>query len=592
MKIQYRAEIDGLRAIAVFAVIFYHFDLRLFGKSIFTGGFLGVDIFFVISGYLITNIIINEINRTDNFQLLNFFESRIRRILPALLFLLFICFLIGYFILLPEFFLKFSESLISSLFFFSNFYFYLSGQEYGAQSFFSIPLLHTWSLSVEEQFYLFFSFIFFFIFKYFKKYSILIILLIIFLSFAYSIWLSFFDSQLSFLSFQSRIWQLLCGSIVAILNNKNLIYNRSNFKFSKFTELVFPKLGIIFILYSIISFNKLVFFPSHQSLLAVLGTMLIILVKYPNKNDFVFKILSSKIFVFIGLMSYSLYLWHYPIVTFWRINTEFNTSYLLKLLLIALILLLSFFSYFFIEKLFRNKKIISKKLLYLSISFFVILIFSANFYILKNNGLPNRMPEVLQEKLKNSKSDVVYSKTGNKGDVVLLGDSHAESLALRLSEKLDKDFNLHRFPTQLYVENFDMKNRKTGVVNEKFYEENEKIKNFFKEKKNLIIIFHFRYTINLLETLFDNEEGYTEFFNQNDTTLNYYLTPRSINITEQNDREIYVTSAISNSIKNILDNGHKLIIIYPVPELGFKVSKRLFKEYLLEKYIYKKEENT
>jgi len=118
MKIKYRPEIDGLRAIAVFAVIFYHFDLRLFGKSIVTGGFLGVDIFFVISGYLITSIIINEIYKTNKFIFLDFFERRIRRILPPLLFLLFICFLIAYLVLLPEFFIKFSESSIASLFFF------------------------------------------------------------------------------------------------------------------------------------------------------------------------------------------------------------------------------------------------------------------------------------------------------------------------------------------------------------------------------------------------------------------------------------------------------------------------------------------
>jgi len=590
MKIKYRPEIDGLRAIAVFAVIFYHFDLRLFGKSIVTGGFLGVDIFFVISGYLITSIIINEINKTNKFIFLDFFERRIRRILPPLLFLLFICFLIAYLVLLPEFFIKFSESSIASLFFFSNFYFYISGQEYGAQSFFSIPLLHTWSLSVEEQFYLFFPFIFIIIFKYCKKHSIFIISLIIFLSFAYSIWLSFFNPQLSFLSLQSRIWQLLLGSIVAIIIQNNLNY-RSKFKFYKIIEKVFPKLGILLILYSIIFFNKSAFYPSYQSLFAVLGTILIILANNPNNNDFVLKILSSKIFVFFGLISYSLYLWHYPIVTFWRINTEFNTLYLYKILLVVVILLLSIFSYFFIEKLFRSKKIISKKLLYLSISLFFVCIFSVNFYVIKNDGLNHRMPAVLQKKLKNDKSDVLYNKTGNKGDIVLLGDSHAEAIALRLSEKLDKKFNLHRFYSQFYVENFDMVDRKTSIVNDKFYENNENIKNFLNKKKNLTIIFHFRYTANILETLFDNEEGYTEFFNPNENFLRYYLSPRGQNISDQKDREIYITNAISNSIKNILNNGHKLILIYPVPELGFKVPKRLYKEFFLNKYIYKKDEN-
>jgi len=156
MKLTYRPEIDGLRAIAVGAVILYHAQITILGHQPFKGGFIGVDIFFVISGYLITSIILKELVTTGSFSFKHFYERRIRRILPALLCVMLVALPFAWMYLLPSSFIDFSKSILYSLGFSSNFYFYYSGQQYGAESGLLKPFLHTWSLSVEEQFYILF----------------------------------------------------------------------------------------------------------------------------------------------------------------------------------------------------------------------------------------------------------------------------------------------------------------------------------------------------------------------------------------------------------------------------------------------------
>jgi len=161
MKLTYRPEIDGLRAIAVGAVILYHAQITIFGYQPFKGGFIGVDIFFVISGYLITSIILKELVTTGSFSFKHFYERRIRRILPALLFVMLVSLPFAWMYLLPNSFVDFSKSILYSVGFSSNFYFHYTGKIYGAINSLYLPFLHTWSLAVEEQFYIIFPVIFF-----------------------------------------------------------------------------------------------------------------------------------------------------------------------------------------------------------------------------------------------------------------------------------------------------------------------------------------------------------------------------------------------------------------------------------------------
>ena len=175
MKLTYRPEIDGLRAIAVGAVVLYHAQINILGQQTFKGGFIGVDIFFVISGYLITSIILKELITTGSFSFKYFYERRIRRILPALLLVMLVSLPFAWMYFIPSNFIDFSKSILYSLGFSSNFYFHYSGQEYGAIDGLLKPFLHTWSLSVEEQFYILFPVVLLITFKYFGKYLIYIL---------------------------------------------------------------------------------------------------------------------------------------------------------------------------------------------------------------------------------------------------------------------------------------------------------------------------------------------------------------------------------------------------------------------------------
>jgi peptidoglycan/LPS O-acetylase OafA/YrhL len=154
---KYRSEIDGLRAIAVISVIIYHAEFIISNYIFFPGGYIGVDVFFVISGYLITKIIVNDLNK-NRYSIPKFFERRIRRIIPPLFFMFLVILPVSYFLLIPSSLLNFSNALLSSIFFISNLFFYLDGNVYGTQDSLLKPLLHTWSLSVEEQFYIIFPF--------------------------------------------------------------------------------------------------------------------------------------------------------------------------------------------------------------------------------------------------------------------------------------------------------------------------------------------------------------------------------------------------------------------------------------------------
>jgi len=232
MKLLHRPEIDGLRAIAVGAVILYHAQITIFGYQPFKGGFIGVDIFFVISGYLITSIILKELVTTGSFSFRHFYERRIRRILPALLFVMLVSFpFVWLYIILPSNFVDFSKSILYSLGFSSNFYFHYSGQVYGSTNGLLKPFLHTWSLSVEEQFYILFPIVLLITFKYFRKFLIHILILGFLISLGLAEWGSKNHPSFNFYILPTRGWELLAGSILAYFEitkghrSKNYILN-------------------------------------------------------------------------------------------------------------------------------------------------------------------------------------------------------------------------------------------------------------------------------------------------------------------------------------------------------------------------------
>ena len=304
----YRSEIDGLRALAVMPVIFFHA-----GFEAFSGGYVGVDIFFVISGYLITSIILNE-KQNNNFTLINFYERRARRILPALFLVMLVTIPLGWLLMLPDQFVDLGKSLYSTSLFSSNILFWLQSGYFEGPAELK-PLLHTWSLAVEEQYYLFFPILVMLIWNLGKNWMIVIISLIGILSLITAQIASYESPSANFYLLPTRIWELVLGVLAAFY----LLNKPSDFRIlGKVASDLLSLLGFGMIFFSVFTFNKFTPFPSFYSLLPTLGTLLIIL--FATKNTKVGKVLSLSPIVGVGLISYSLYLWHQPIFAFARIS--------------------------------------------------------------------------------------------------------------------------------------------------------------------------------------------------------------------------------------------------------------------------------
>ena len=602
MKIAYRPEIDGLRAISVFAVIIYHANFVLFNQTILKGGFIGVDIFFVISGYLITKLILKEIYRTNQFSFKKFYESRIRRILPTLLFVVIITSIVGYFILSPSSLKDLGNSIRSLIFFISNIYFWITGNTYGAESELLRPLLHTWSLSVEGQFYILFSLLFIILIKFFKKNF----LIFIFIFFFFSLFLAHFFSTVNivinykifrwnFVFFEkfnfyfllSRIFELLIGSLLSYFELNNSVTRKSYYKFNQ----IFLCFGVILIFYSFLLFNfNKILHPSIVTLIPLIGVSLIIW--FSKKGELVTEILSNKILVFFGLISYSLYLWHYPIFAFLRYVGIFNNSVQIKLLAILLTIILSVFTYHFIERPFRKSNIISTKKLTAYILVSTVILLSYSFYILKTEGIKSRFPnknifsEKLKENVEQTKLNELNKINQNERTVFLIGDSHATALAYHLNAELKKkSYSFYSQEVGLYLKKFNQINKKDNKIDKVFFETNEKIYKFLQKHENLIIVWHHRWTVSLLEEFFNNEEGYTEYQSEQDKYLNIKREPTNIKNTTLSERQNYIIKDIKSSIKEILEKGHSLIIVYPVPEMAFNVPTLLNQKYLYSKIL-------
>jgi hypothetical protein len=440
VKLTYRPEIDSLRAIAVFSVILYHSNFVIFNKSLFSGGFLGVDIFFVISGYLITSIILKEIYETKNFSFINFYERRVRRIIPALLFVMLCSIPFSYIILFIDPIIDFSKSIISSIFFLSNIYFNFTGNRYGEEHTLFKPFLHTWSLSVEEQFYILFPIFLIILFKFFKKYLFIFLSIGLLISISFSQYSSIYHPGFNFYQIFSRGFELLLGSLLSYFELNNVGRGRED-KSNRLFNLLFPKLGISLIIFSVFFFTDKDLLPSFWSLIPLIGVCLIIW--FSHKDEIVTKILSNKIFVFFGLISYSLYLFHYPIFAFSRALEIFNVYY--KFIFIFITIVVSIFSYYFIERTFRNKNITSVKKLTIYIFISIIILLSYSFFILRTDGIKSRYnlfnnPNYELNNNKLYKKNVIfetsynYDDYDNRKNVLIVGNSHAEDLLSILSK--------------------------------------------------------------------------------------------------------------------------------------------------------------
>jgi peptidoglycan/LPS O-acetylase OafA/YrhL len=387
----YRPEVNGLRGIAVLGAVFYHAEIILGNFRIFPGGFLGVDVFIVISGYLMTAIISKEYRATNTFSFKNYYKRRIRRLLPALLVVIFFTSIASYFILLPSLFEDFIKSVLASIFFFSNFFFHYSGQAYGAQVLSEIPLLHTWSLSLEEQFYIVYPTILLGLVIYLKKRIEIILIIGILLSVIFASIITVNHQSFNYYMLPSRAWEFLFGALLGVKLDQ--INSNENKKTKQFLALI----GFIVLLLSFALFDDSNFHPSYLTLIPVTATYLII--QNTSEDSLINKVLSIPALIFIGLISYSFYLWHHPIFAFAKILDIGQESIWIKTLIIFISILLGFITYKFIEKPFRNEgeKVFNLgKISSLGLCI-VIIIITLNFSI---NFQKNNHPKIAQELFK------------------------------------------------------------------------------------------------------------------------------------------------------------------------------------------------
>jgi len=351
---KYRREINGLRAVAVIPVVLFHA-----GVESFSGGFIGVDVFFVISGYLITTIILSEKDQ-GVFSLVTFYERRARRILPALFFMMLISLPFAWLWLLPSDLEDFSQSLIAVITFSSNILFWKETGYWGTENELK-PLLHTWSLAVEEQYYILFPLFLTFMQRFRKRWLMSSFLAIIVISLFLSQWGSHHIPTANFFLLPFRSWELAIGACIAFY----FLYIEPNTYFIRpkklFNDLL-SALGLALILYAIFAFDKNTPFPSVYALIPTIGTALIIL--FSSANTFVGRLLSTKALVGIGLISYSAYLWHQPLIAFSRHSSSTEPNQFVLLTMATLSFPLAYLTWRFIENPFRKKENFNRKAIF------------------------------------------------------------------------------------------------------------------------------------------------------------------------------------------------------------------------------------
>jgi len=344
--IKYRSDIDGLRAVAVLSVIFFHINANWI-----PGGFLGVDVFFVLSGYLITLILIKEVSETHKIDMVNFYKRRIKRIVPALMFVLVPTFVVGCMLFTPEALLALAKSMISSVLFSANLYFFFSiDTGYFAQSSHSFPLLHLWSLGVEEQFYILWPFAVLFLFKYVPSLKGRVVFTGILFVSSLILAQSIITTSHSFAYYMlpTRAWELLAGSITALL-----VY--TGFRSNSIVNEIMAFIGLLAIILSFIFVSGSDSVPGIAAIPVIIGTVFLILSGVSYKT-FPARLLSLKVFVAIGLISYSAYLWHWPILALLH-YALIEIDIIVSVGVVFITLTLATGSYFLVEKPFRKNHI-------------------------------------------------------------------------------------------------------------------------------------------------------------------------------------------------------------------------------------------
>lgn len=423
---QYRKEIDGLRAIAVLPVMFFHA-----GFNFIQGGFYGVDVFFVISGYLITSMILHQ-KFNNTFSIMNFYERRARRILPALIIVMLACIPFAFILMQPDDLENFGQSLISTSLMANNVLLYLTSGYWDLTSEFK-PLLHTWSLGVEEQFYIIFPMLIVAMYQVNLRGLLYVTLSLTIVSFVSFLYMQGLDEDAAFYLLPFRFWELGLGACLAIF----LIYKKPSIN-SLFLKESFLLIGMIMIIFPMIQYKTHTEFSGVFYFIVCFGTLLIIL--FADSTSFIGKILGTRSMVLIGLMSYSLYLWHQPLYAFLRIYSLEEPQTIYYLVFLVLSFPMAFFS-LKVENFFRYKASLKLFTSFAALSLIVSISIGIIFY--KTLGFHNSYSELRSDysesihQNRNPDKSFLISATNNLSfefnnpsakNLVVIGDSFSTDL--------------------------------------------------------------------------------------------------------------------------------------------------------------------
>lgn len=545
--IKYRSDIDGLRALAIISVLIFH----MFPKFL-PGGYVGVDIFFIISGYLIGSTIFNEYEK-GNFSFLNFYQRRLIRIIPLLLVVLFATFLLGYFFLLPHEFKSLGRHIGAASVFGSNFQL-LKEKGYFDTASELKPLLHLWSLGIEEQFYLFLPILILFINKVFKR-PIIVITSIASCSLIYSFYLTSNNLEAAFFRPESRFWELLIGVLLSRVEKIPSPYLEKQKPY-------LSVLGIVLCLIAIFSYNNETPFPGFYALIPTLGAALLI---YSGEKG----LINNKIFklnslIFVGKISYSLYLWHWVFLSFNQILYQQNPPRELIFIMVFISVLLSIVTYYFIEKPLKHLTTFQKKII--SIFTILLLIFSYNlgravFHLkITQNSLPKEVKAISLKALDindMSGTDMIpfenwfYNKIGDgQENIIVLGDSHTGMYYSRISKYL-KDKNS---PYTVY---FFIKPGCIPITNLRYKQHGKQICNNYYQKAYQFGLDHNAKKLIIASNLLPHLNGEMDsYFTQNDS---------SVKINPKSNAYTLILENLNQNLKKYKEKNIEIIYVSSIP---------------------------
>lgn len=575
---QYRREIDGLRALAVLPVILFHA-----GFSVFSGGFVGVDVFFVISGYLITMILISELEQ-GNFSIARFYERRARRILPALFVVMLACLPFAYMWMLPSQLEDFAESLVTVVLSLSNIYF-LSQVNYFAPSAELQPLLHTWSLAIEEQYYFLFPLMLLAVWRFKLKAVAVFVCCLVLLSFVFAEWAWRENAARSFFFTLSRFWEIGVGSICAFLTAGN-VQRSSN---------VLSMAGLALIMFAIFAYSDSTPFPSVYTLVPVVGTALVIL--FAAEGTWVARLLSLRGFVGIGLISYSAYLWHQPLFAFARLRSLTEPSHVLMGALAVATLLLAWATWRFVEQPFRkraNPVLVTRSSVFAASAavgaVFVALGLAGHFgkgfewrfgyeflsYAEAENDKAANDGECFLETGKSIPSlplvDCIFANERDSVEVLLAGDSHMLALSEVLGDELVAN-NIGYYHAS-YSGCLPFRNMRPfgQISNRNCMEYNEVIYDYASSSGITTLVLASRFPWYLAGLQFDNGEGGVE----SGEAAWVDVAERTYSDANDIERRARVLAAYEQRIRE-LSELFNVVLVYPVPEAGWNVPSYAFR---------------